>query len=271
MARPIKQGLDYFPLDVDFFNDEKIEAVSGEFGIKGELIAIKLLCTIYRNGYFTLWNDLTKMKLCKSMAGVSPELVEQVVLRLVKWGFFNESLFNSDKVLTSSGIQKRFLEATKRRKEDVILVYACINPINVNINPHSSVVNVNISTQSKVKESKVKESKGERNKKAGEPATPQSSLKNTLPDRKIEFGRELKPFVETYGAAMIRKFYDYWSEQNKSETKMKYELERTFEISKRLATWAQRDSEWSKPNSPNNQNQSTTNATNQYDTTRYQG
>ncbi len=30
MARPNKQGLDYFPLDVDFFNDEKIEAISGE-------------------------------------------------------------------------------------------------------------------------------------------------------------------------------------------------------------------------------------------------
>jgi Domain of unknown function (DUF4373) len=268
MARPTKQGLDYFPLDVDFFNDEKIEAVSGEFGIKGELIAIKLLCTIYRNGYFAMWNDLTKMKLCKAMTGVSPELIEQVVLRLVKWGFFNESLFNSEKVLTSSGIQKRFIEATKRRKDDPILVYVCNNSINVNINPTSSVVNDNISTQSKVKESKVKEKES---KKATEVAIPQSSLKNTLGERKLEFGRELKPYVETYGSAMIRKFYDYWTEQNKSATKMKYELERTFEIPKRLATWAQRDNEWSKHNSTNNSNQPTNNATNQYDTTRYQG
>ncbi|MCZ3393276.1 DUF4373 domain-containing protein, partial [Enterococcus faecium] len=41
MARPIKQGLDYFPLDVDFFEDEVIDGISGEFGIKGELITIK--------------------------------------------------------------------------------------------------------------------------------------------------------------------------------------------------------------------------------------
>ena len=44
MARPNKIGLDYFPLDVDIFEDEKISAISGEFGIKGEITVIKLLC-----------------------------------------------------------------------------------------------------------------------------------------------------------------------------------------------------------------------------------
>ena len=46
MARPNKMGLDYFPFDVDFFNDEKIVAISGEFGIKGEIVVIKLLCDV---------------------------------------------------------------------------------------------------------------------------------------------------------------------------------------------------------------------------------
>ena len=47
MARPNKMGLDYFPFDVDFFNDEKIVAISGEFGIKGEIVVIKsALCDI---------------------------------------------------------------------------------------------------------------------------------------------------------------------------------------------------------------------------------
>ena len=40
---------------------------------------------------------------------------------------------------------------------------------------------------------------------------------------------------------MLRKFFDYWSEMNKSGTKMRFELERTWEVSKRLATWASRD------------------------------
>lgn len=159
MARPTKQGLDYFPFDVDFFSDEKIEAISGEFGIKGEIVTIKLLTTVYRNGYFIEWSDLLKMKLLKNLNGISKELLEQIVSRLVKWGFFDEHLFNSDKILTSSGIQKRYFEATKRRKDVLINTKWLLKGINVNINQQAKVVNVNINAQSKVKERKVKEKK----------------------------------------------------------------------------------------------------------------
>lgn len=115
MARPNKTGLDYFPLDVDFFADEKIAAISGEFGIKGEITVIKLLCAVYRNGYFILWNEPLKYKLLRDLPGVSPELIDQIVNRLVRWGFFDESLFDSVKVLTSRGIQKRFFSITRKR------------------------------------------------------------------------------------------------------------------------------------------------------------
>lgn len=115
MARPNKTGLDYFPFDVDFFADEKIAAISGEFGIKGEITVIKLLCAVYRNGYFILWNEPLKYKLLRDLPGVSPELIDQIVNRLVRWGFFDESLFDSVKVLTSRGIQKRFFSITRRR------------------------------------------------------------------------------------------------------------------------------------------------------------
>ena len=40
---------------------------------------------------------------------------------------------------------------------------------------------------------------------------------------------------------MLRAFYNYWTELNKSATKMRYELQQTFEIGKRLATWAGKD------------------------------
>ena len=43
MARPNKTGLDYFPLDIDFFDDEKIVAISGEFGISKYLKGVNLL------------------------------------------------------------------------------------------------------------------------------------------------------------------------------------------------------------------------------------
>lgn len=151
MARPIKNGLDYFPLDVDIFEDEKIEAIAGEFGIKGELALIKLLCAVYKKGYFVVWNDLTRATLLKRLPGVSKELLDQIVNRLVTWGFFDENLFNSAKVLTSENIQANFFEATKRRKSSKPTAYL----INADNNEQATVVNADINTQSKVKEIKV--------------------------------------------------------------------------------------------------------------------
>ena len=129
MARPIKKGIDYFPFDVDFFEDEKIVAISGEFGIKGEITVVKLLCAIYRNGYFILWNDLLKFKLLRNLPGISSELIESIVNRLVLWEFFDKALFDSVKVLTSIGIQKRYFEASKRRKNMDDLPYMLIKSV----------------------------------------------------------------------------------------------------------------------------------------------
>lgn len=154
MARPNKEGLDYFPLDIDIFEDEKIEAIAGEFGIKGELAVIKLLCAVYKKGYFIVWNDLTKATLLKRLPGVSKELLDQIVARLVAWEFFNEDLFNSAKVLTSENIQAVYFEAIKRRKSPKPTKYV----INADINPQGTGVNDDINPQSKVKESKLNQS-----------------------------------------------------------------------------------------------------------------
>lgn len=71
------------------------------------------------------------------------------------------------------------------------------------------------------------------------------TLSSTLELRKSKFIEDLNPFVDTYGKEMVRKFFDYWSELNKSKTKMRWELEKTFEISKRLVTWSSRDKTFS--------------------------
>jgi hypothetical protein len=199
MARPSKQGLDYFPLEVDIFENEKIEAISGEFGAMGELAVIKLLCKIYKEGYYIKWDHLVKMKIAKQLPGLSKDELENLVTRLIEFEFFNEEQYRENNILTSAGIQARFIMATARRKSKDQLVYEVINArstvvnvgnnsvnaddnpepdeedsenddeeiapgddeevVNVDINPDSDGVNADISTQSKVKESKVKKSR----------------------------------------------------------------------------------------------------------------
>lgn len=83
------------------------------------------------------------------------------------------------------------------------------------------------------------------NKSGGNPPTPTSNLKSTMEGRKSKFIEDLTPFVEVYGKDMVRDFFNYWSELNKSQTKMLWELKPTFEISKRLLTWASREKTFS--------------------------
>lgn len=155
MARPLKEGLSYFPLDVDFDVNEKTEAIMGEFGTKGTLIFIYLLLAIYRKGYFLQWNGLVKNQVANRVKGTSGELVEQVVSRLIEYGTFNKELFNSAKVLTSQRIQDTYLDATKRRKAAKPTLYWIDDSNNVS----SSGVNVDINPQSKGNKSKVNKSK----------------------------------------------------------------------------------------------------------------
>ena len=171
MARPNKQGLDYFPLDVDFFEDEKVLAISGEFSLKGEIIVLRLLCEIYRNGYFVEYSQLFKNKLAK-FSNVSAGLIDEIVRRLVKYAFFDGFLFREHNVLTSTHIQQVYLEASKRRKGDIPLqfwlldtnqnegenVNVNINRVNVYNNPPPNDINANINTTNKSKVNKSKTS-----------------------------------------------------------------------------------------------------------------
>jgi len=127
MARPPKSGLEYFPLDVDFFEDEKIIAISREHGVMGEAVLLRLLCAVFRRGYFAVWGDGLKEKLLRSAPGLKPGHLEQIVKSLVKWDVFDARLFREANVLTSKGIQRRYFAATKRRQTGENMEYLLVN------------------------------------------------------------------------------------------------------------------------------------------------
>lgn len=83
--------------------------------------------------------------------------------------------------------------------------------------------------------------KEEDNNKESPNGDKKNAAKAATLSRKESFYQSLIPFVGKYPKDMIRAFFDYWSELNKSETKMRYELEKTWELPKRLATWASRE------------------------------
>lgn len=237
MARTIKAGLNYFPFDVDFFNDDKIELISSEFGIKGELVAIRLLCHIYRNGYYYKWGKDESLLFAKRVGnGLTGALVDEVIQGLVKRSFFDKRVFDSFGILTSKGVQKRYIEAKERAKMvEIIKEYALID-INVT-DKHKNVtlipLNVCNGTQRRRKESKGEESNGD-----GIPPPPPPP-KNYKEWTDKDFVEDLKKYQD-FGKDTLNAFYKYWSEKN-VKGKMKLQLQDTWETPKRLATWASKN------------------------------
>lgn len=114
MARPQKTGLDYFPLDVDFFSDNKIRILRARYGMDGITVYIYLLCEIYKNGYYMEWNDDFKYILADEL-NLTDGFIEQVLTFLLERSLLDSTLFKSDTILTSPGIQKRYQLAVKER------------------------------------------------------------------------------------------------------------------------------------------------------------
>lgn len=59
-----------------------------------------------------------------------------------------------------------------------------------------------------------------------------------LEPRRQAFIKGLGKYQGLYSNDMLNDFYAYWTEPNKSLTKMRFELQPTFDICRRLKTWA---------------------------------
>jgi hypothetical protein len=114
MSRPLKTGLDYFPMDVEM--DDKVELIEAKHGITGFGILVKLYQKIYKEGYFINVTEETLLLLSKRIS-VDINKVNEVINDCIKYDIFNEKLYKSFKILTSAGIQKRYLQAVDRRKD----------------------------------------------------------------------------------------------------------------------------------------------------------
>ena len=175
MARPLKKGLDYFPLDVNIDSDDKLKILEGLYGIVGFGVIVKVLMKIYDNGFYYYWREIEPI-LMAERAKVDIDTVQDIIKNSVKYGLFNEKLYNKYQILTSIGIQKRYFSACGKRKkgeaereylllseEEVLSLCPKITIIQGKTDINQGITNViqEITTQSKVKKSKVNKSKKE--------------------------------------------------------------------------------------------------------------
>lgn len=204
MARPTKKGLDYFPLDVDFLSDLKVRRIIKACGKEAVHILVALLANIYRDeGYYVLWDDDLAF-LVADEVGTKEGTVEELVRKAVQVKFFDKDIFDKYSVLTSKGIQNRYILATKERKkvelEFKYLLTNEVNRSNISINGRNNSVNQGNNQQSKVKESKEKEIKEDAT--AGESSSLETFQKLWLFPNVVQV-EDLLNLVDIYGDELV--------------------------------------------------------------------
>lgn len=120
MGRHKEIGLSYFPFDVDTFSDIKIRKLIKYQGGKAVTVYALLLCLIYKGGYYMRWDNELPFVISEQ-TGFDEAYIQEVINSCLALGLFSKTLFDSDRVLTSKGIQVRYAEAMNffRRKSEI--------------------------------------------------------------------------------------------------------------------------------------------------------
>ena len=235
MARPKAKGVEYFPLDVGFLSDLKIRKIMLSCGASSIAVLIYIFAAIYRDeGYFMNVKD-DDIALIALDTNLDTDYVKNVINRACEVGLFSFRIYDNFRVLTSEGIQNRYLKITERRKS--VKINADINLVNVDmmytetrvnvaetiVNVAETPVNVYKSTQSKVKESKVKvkESKVKESKEKNTVIQNDvfSTWFNTFGDISSFIKETLEMLTEEYGPEQVVEAIEITHDRGKTSIK----------------------------------------------------
>ena len=151
MGRNVKQGFNYFSLDVDIFSDIKIRKLIKNHSGRALSVYICVLAFIYRNGYYVL-NDEDFGFIVSEQTGDKVEFIEAVLDYCVKVGLFSAEMFEQG-VYTSKGVQERYLAMCKASRRNIVFSeYILISSEEMGINSEEIAIN---SEKTPIKKSKV--------------------------------------------------------------------------------------------------------------------
>ena len=123
-------GINYFPIAVNFMEENAMEVIEAKYGMKGLAIVLKLLCKIYKEGYYIPWGEEQCLIFAnKTGKEADAEEVQGIIKIMIEKGMIDRGSYAEHKVLTSEAIQKVWIEATKRRKRNwTAMPYLLIKP-----------------------------------------------------------------------------------------------------------------------------------------------
>lgn len=237
MARPERNNVDYFPFlckegKTMYYIEEKYRNDGFATWIK---ILRQLAVTDYH--YLNLSNKVDMMFL-SSKCKVSEVVLESIINDLCDMGEFEETLWRESKIIFSVKFVNHIKDAYLKRNNECITLSGLLTLLDSlgvrKLSKSKSKVPVN--AQSKEDYTKVDESKANQSiENESELGADKSA--STEERAKIFMGK-IAESIDIYPKDMLRAFYDYWTEMNEGGRKMRFEMEKVFDLKKRLKKWS---------------------------------
>lgn len=194
MARSIREGLDYFPLDTNFYKNRKIRRLLLSQGPNALAVWLVIMAKIYEGkGYYLQYDEDTCFDIGDAIA-VSEGAVNEIVKACIKVKLFNKTLFDNYGILTSKGIQEQYSEIMKTAKrKNVINSKFLITSEEMPITSEEKAINSEEipNTSEEMQQSKINKSKVNKNKLNISSGSHIESTKYVVGEENLEFISEI--------------------------------------------------------------------------------
>lgn len=176
----------------------------------------------------------------ESLKGLSPIICAEVYDAIFKYGLdFEEPEFSEPVAKAMFTLIKPQLDANIKRYENGTkpkakqTISKTVSNDNVNVNDNENV-NVNANDIVLLKK--------------------ETKPKKSLLERKADFQCLVVDVMHTQkiDKTIVKEFFDYWTEPNQTSTKLKFEMEKTYDVSRRLNTWVKNNQKFSGNNKVGN-------------------
>lgn len=129
-------------MDVDIFSDIKIRKLVKFQGGKAVVVYARLLCSIYKCGYYMRWDDELPFIISED-TGFEEAYIQEVIKCCLAIDLLSKDLFDSDKVITSKGVQERYDYLVKLKRWKIgVQEYSLLNVQKQGLNVQQPYINV---------------------------------------------------------------------------------------------------------------------------------
>ena len=227
-----QQFLSQFPRQIDGLVYLFLRSIAHEGTVHSSGYALSKKLGIYRTTLFRILYQLEQQRMIRLVKDDSPHAQSNLSITLLLEPTQHTEKNDQNVTLPTENVTLPTENVTPQA--ETVTAIPCYD------DSTDDTENGKMKPQKKTKEENPPAPPKEKNKRKNSHSYARVSQQN-LETRREAFIDSLAAFSSIYGNEMLQAFADYWTEPNRSLTRMRFEMQKTWSTALRLATWARNE------------------------------